>query len=158
MLPPRHTEDMNIQVPLLIAGLTATTGVGVGTIAANTGAISINELNALTSGVSVASDIQTPVDVLVPVIDGTTPPAPTVTSVDGTAAGTGADAGVSAGANDNQSSSTASSSAGNRAASTDGTSAGSTTAGGSYEDDDDEDEDHEDEDHEDDDDDDEDDD
>ena len=95
-----HTENMNIQVPLLLIGITATTGAGVGTIAANTGGFSIDDLNALTNGVS--TTIQTPVDILVPVLEVPGAPAPTTTApsdvaTSGTEAGSQNSSGASPG-------------------------------------------------------------
>ena len=85
-----HTEVMNIQVPLLLLGITATTGAGVGTIAANTGGFSIDDLNALTNGVT--TSIQTPVDILVPVLEVPGAPVPTPTTpVDGATSATDGD-------------------------------------------------------------------
>jgi hypothetical protein len=40
---------MNIQLPLMLVGITATAGVGVGTIAANTGGLGVSELSSLLS-------------------------------------------------------------------------------------------------------------
>ena len=40
-------DDMNIQGPLLLLGITATTTVGLGTVAANTGAVNIDDVSGL---------------------------------------------------------------------------------------------------------------
>ena len=145
-----NTEAMNIQVPLLIAGITATAGVGVGTIAANTGAISISDLSMLTGDISASSEIQTPVDVLVPVVDETGVPAPTPTTEVVPTGGTGASTTNSTESTPSKPAGkkTTASSGSNSTSTTDGTSAGSTAAGGSGGGDDDDDE-YEDDEHED---------
>ena len=132
-----HTEDMNIQVPLLLLGITATTGAGVGTIAANTGGFSIDDLNALTNGVT--TSIQTPVDILVPVLEVPGAPVPTPTTpVDGATSGT-----------DGSSQNAGSTSRGTSASNTVTTPATNATSGGSasggYEDEEEEEEEEEDE-------------
>ena len=134
-----HTEDMNIQGPLLLLGITATAGAGVGTIAANTGGFSIDDLNALTNGVT--TTIQTPVDILVPVLEVPGAPVPTPTTpVDGATSGTD-------GSSQNAGSTSRGTSASNTVTTpatnaTSGGSASSGTSSGSYEDDDDEHDDH----------------
>lgn len=126
------TKNMNIQVPLLLLGITATAGAGVGTIAANTGGFSIDDLNALTNGVT--STIQTPADILVPVLEGPGAPVPTPTTpVDGITS-------VTDGGSQNAGSTTQVTSASNTVTTvaTNGTSSGSASGGtspGSYEDD-----------------------
>jgi len=42
-----ETEDMNIQGSLILLGMTATTGVGLGTVAVNSGAIDIDDVSGL---------------------------------------------------------------------------------------------------------------
>ncbi|MFM6968455.1 MAG: hypothetical protein ACKOWN_05990 [Microbacteriaceae bacterium] len=139
---------MNIQVPLLIAGITATAGVGVGTIAANTGAISIDDLSLLTGDVSAATDYQTPIDVLVPVVDEAGVPAPTPTAAVDTSGGVESANGGSTESAQSKSGGTkqAASASPNSSSTTHGTSSGSATAGGSghHDDDDDDDDEHED--------------
>ena len=118
-----HTENMNIQVPLLIIGITATTGAGVGTIAANTGGFTIDDLNALTSGVS--TTVQTPVDIQVPVLVAPeVPEAPGAPAPTPTTPGDTATSGAETGSEDS-----ASSSRGTSASNTTGTSTTTTTHG-----------------------------
>jgi hypothetical protein len=40
-------DDMNIQGPLLLLGITATTTVGLGTVAVNSGAVNIDDVSGL---------------------------------------------------------------------------------------------------------------
>jgi hypothetical protein len=137
----RHTEDMNIQLPLMLVGITATAGVGVGTIAANTGGLTIADLSALVSETAVVAND--------PTAGPTAPASPTATVNDTTVepmAGTDA----SAGSSSFTPTAPSTVSPGTTTPSTNGTSGGS--ASGGYEEDDEdehEEEDHEDEDHED---------
>ena len=132
----RHTEDMNIQLPLMLVGITGTAGVGVGTIAANTGGLTIADLSALVSDTAVVAND--------PTAGPTAPASPTVT-VNDPAVDTAIDSGVTSGTPSSPSTTPSTVSPGTTTPTTNGTSGGS--ASGSYEEDD-EDE-HEEEDHED---------
>lgn len=57
VVPPSragHDEDMNIQGPLLLLGVTATTTVGLGTVAVNSGAVNFEDVAGLLAGTSSA--------------------------------------------------------------------------------------------------------
>jgi len=153
--PTRETEDMNIQGPLLLLGMTATTGVGLGTIAVNSGAIDIEDVSGLLADTTNA--VSGPVAGAANPFGSTSAPgAPQITAsqtapvlepslAEVTTAATSDVSIATAESGDSQASS------GSNSGSSHGTSSGST--GGSYEDEDeDDDEDEDEDDHEDDDD------
>jgi len=162
LCPSRETKDMNIQGSLLLLGMTATTGVGLGTVAVNSGAIDIDDVsgllaettNAVSGSVAGATNSFG---------SAATPGSPLVTAAgvvtDGNASlfGTtidgipGTSHGSTGGSITSHDSGTTGGSSGTNAGTSSGTNSGtphgttSGSAGGSYEDDEGEDEDYEDE-------------
>lgn len=145
-----YSEDMSIQLPLAVAGIAASAGLGVGAMAINSGAIDLSTTSGLLVGTTVAS---AETDVLDPTasLDATvTDAAPTPTASTDTTADSGASTATDSSAAESSGTTVSKPAASTGAATsgpTDATSGGS--GAGEDEDEEDEDEDEDDEDDED---------